>query len=132
MKKSKLLQIVSILIILTSILSVCNNISSLLNPSKANEQLAEIGLAALPTWFYALSTSCEIVAIAAGVIGIMGKTRNLIMSIGIANLVFAVISSVVSMIIMSDVSGFSGACFISLIFPVLYLLGCARSREFVK
>lgn len=124
MKKSKLLQVMSILIIILGAIGLFSAIASFSSLSTANEALVEAGGKALPGWYPVLSIISALVQLAAGITGVMYKSKDSVKIMGIVYLAVFIITFVVGMFLSS--TGFLGI--ISIIFPILYLVGWAKSE----
>lgn len=124
MKRSKLLLVMSIFLILSGISGVYSNLSTLLNLSSTNELLAEYGISPFPAWVYVISVIASVITLAAGIVGVIYKSRNLVKIMGILNLVFTIASIIATAICVS----FGWVTLIGVIFPILYLWGWKRSK----
>lgn len=126
MKKSKLLQVMSIIFIFTGLSGIYNNISQMINPASAEdlELLSQYGLGSFPAWTYILLAITSGIGLIAGIVGVTYKSRNLVKIMGILYLVSIIVSSVASGV-------FSPLGWLSLfgvISPILYLWGLSKSE----
>ena len=124
MKKSKLLTITSILLIISGITGALVSVPALLNLDVFNQALVDAGMNTVPAWTYVFSILCAVVAFAAGVIGIRFKSAELVKVIGLINIAFTVVSIIVAITVSS--AGITVVA--NLVIPALYMWGWTKSK----
>lgn len=125
MKKSKFLNVVSIIMIILGVFGIISGITSISSLSSTNEKLVELGMNAMPVWYPVFSIIVALVELAAGVVGVMYKSKDMVKIMGIVYLVVAIISWL-SGFLTSVSGGMLGI--VSLLFPILYLVGWKKSE----
>ena len=124
MKKSKVLTITSILLIISGIIGLLASIPALLNLDVVNQALVDAGMNTVPAWTCVFSILCAVVAFAAGVIGVRFRSVELVKVIGLVNIAFTVVSIIVAITVSSaDITVVA-----NLVIPALYMLGWAKSK----
>ena len=123
-KKSTLLNVVSILLIIFSTFGILGGIITLATYDAITSALESMGMAAIPMWSYVVSLIMSCIDMAAGIMGVMYRSRKSVMIIG-AVYVLSVIATIVFNIVTT---GFSAAYILNLILPVLYVWGWYQSE----
>lgn len=123
-KKSKLLHVVSIIIIVFGALAVISSIFSLLMKDLMTSSYELLGMTPPATWYYIWMLILACFELAAGIIGVVYKSRK---SVFITAVIY-LIAIVVDLIYATVTSGFSITYVISLILPILYLWGVYQSE----
>ena len=123
-RKSKLLHVVSIIVIVFDALAVLSGILSFLMKDIVNQSYEMLGMTPPTTLYYVWALVFACFELAAGIAGVMYKSRKSVFVFGViwcilvvANLVYASISS-----------GFSFLYIFDLILPVLYIWGVYQSE----
>lgn len=124
MKKSKVLTITSIILIISGVFGILAGVPALLNLDVVNQALVDAGMNTVPAWTYVFSILSAVVAFAAGVIGMRFKSVELVKIIGLVNLAFSVVSIIIGIVISS--AGISSV--LNLVIPALYMWGWAKSK----
>ncbi len=123
-KKSKLLHVVSIIIIVFGALAVISSIFSLLMKDLMTSSYELLGMTPPATWYYIWMLILACFELAAGIIGVVYKSRK---SVFITAVIY-LIAIVADLIYATVTSGFSITYVISLILPILYLWGVYQSE----
>lgn len=123
-KKSKLLKVVSIILIIFSALGILGGIFSLLTYSVITSTLESMGMAALPLWSYIVSLAISCINLVAGIAGVRYRSKQSVLTIGIVYCLSVIVSIAVNIIL----AGFSATYVLSLILPILYMWGWYQSE----
>lgn len=123
-KKSKLLHVVSIIVIVFGALAVISSIFTLLMKDLMASSYEMLGMTPPPTMYYIWMLIMACIELAAGIIGVVYKSRK---SVFITAVVY-LIAIVADLIYATVTSGFSITYVISLILPILYLWGVYQSE----
>lgn len=123
-KKSKLLHVVSIIIIVFGALAVISGIFSILMRDLMNASYEMLGMTPPPTLFYIWALVLACFELAAGIIGVVYKSRK---SVFITAVIY-IIAVIADLIYATVTAGFSVAYIISLVLPLLYLWGVYQSE----
>lgn len=126
-KQSKLLKVFSIILIVFGALSLLSSIFSFAMKDameQAMETMAATGIAMPTTFDYLLALIGSLIMLAAGIIGVAYKSRQMVLIIGIALAVYYIFNIVYTFV----TAGFSILSLISLIWPLLYLWGWYQSN----
>lgn len=124
MKRSKVLTITSIILIISGIFGILAGVPALLNLDVVNQALVEAGMNTVPAWTYIFSILCAVVAFAAGIIGVRFRSVELVKVIGLVNIAFTVVSIIIGIVISSA----SISSVLNLVIPALYMWGWAKSK----
>lgn len=123
-KKSKLLHVVSIIVIVFGALAVISALFSLLMKDLMTSSYEMLGMTPPATWYYIWMLILACFKLAAGIIGVVYKSRK---SVFITAVIY-IIAIAADLIYMTVTSGFSITYIISLILPILYLWGVYQSE----
>lgn len=123
-KKSKLLHVVSIIIIVFGALAVISAIFSLLMKDLMTSSYEMLGMTPPATWYYIWMLILACFELAAGIIGVVYKSRK---SVFITAVIY-IVAILADLIYATVTSGFSITYVISLILPILYLWGVYQSE----
>lgn len=131
-KPSTLLKVVSIIMIVFGALGLLSSIALFSMSSAMAPYYEAMGVAAPSTLSKVLALVGSIVMIAAGIIGVAYKSRQLVLIIGISLIVVHVVSIVVHVVSIIDTTVttglFSPFTLISLVLPILYMWGWYQSN----
>ncbi len=124
MRKSKLLHVVSIIVIVFGALAVLSGLFAFAMQDVMTASYEMLGMTppATPYYVFALIAAC--VELAAGIIGVMYKSKQSVLIIGAIWCVMIVAELVYSTV----TSGFSALSILSLILPILYMWGWYQSE----
>lgn len=118
-KRSRLLTVISILVIIGGIISLASSLVTLLIPESYEQSYALLGMNP-PSLFYRIyTTAAACAALLTGITGIRYRSRK---SVLIFSLIY-ICTTVGSIILSFTITGFSALAFIDLIIPILYLWG---------
>lgn len=123
-KRSTLLKVISILMIIGGVIGCISGIATFFMKDSLAEGYALLGMEAPGTGYYVFSILSSIVELAAGVMGVMYRSRQSVLVIGGIWTVFVIIGMVYSAMI----TGFAPTVLLSLLFPILYLWGWYQSN----
>lgn len=123
-KKSKLLHVVSIIVIVFGALAVISAIFSLLMKDLMTSSYEMLGMTPPATWYYIWMLILACFELAAGIIGVVYKSRK---SVFITAVIY-IVAILADLIYATATSGFSITYVISLILPILYLWGVYQSE----
>lgn len=118
-RKSKLLNVVSIIIIVLSALGLLGTLALIAMSGMLEPYLEAYGAAPLSAGDYAFSLVLTVIELAAGIMGVMYRSKKSVLIIGVIYCV-----GVLANIIISTVTaGFLFTYVFSLILPILYMWG---------
>ena len=123
-KKSKLLHVVSIIIIVFGSLAVISSIFSLLMKDLMTSSYEMLGMTPPPTLYYIWMLALACFELAAGIIGVVYKSKKSVFITG----VIYIIAIVADLVYAAVTTGFSITFVFSLILPILYLWGVYQSE----
>lgn len=123
-KRSTLLKVMSIILLVIGCLGIISSIGTLLMKDMIKTTYEAMGVPAPTAVSDALGWISAIVLLAAGIIGLMYKSKQSVLIIGIILLLSYVASFVYGIMIV----GFSALSLVSFIFPLLYLWGWYQSN----
>lgn len=123
-KKSKLLHVVSIIIIVFGALAVISSIFSILMRDLMEASYEMLGMTPPPTAYYIWGLVLSCFELAAGIIGVVYKSKK---SVFITAVIY-IIAIIADLIYATVTAGFSVTYIISLILPLLYLWGVYQSE----
>ncbi len=129
-KQSKLLKVVSILLIIFGALGLIGNLFSifLIGPLMNTPEMAAAyeaaGIQQPGTLYYVFSILTSIVEILSGIVGVMYRSRKSVLIVGIIWTVVVIIGMIWGIVL----TGFTPFSFLSLLFPILYLWGWYQSN----
>lgn len=121
-KKSKLLNVVSIIIIVLGAISVLGSIFAFSSIMQQSYEM--LGMEPPSTAYNVIGLIGSIVTLAAGITGVVYKSRKSVLIIGILYCATALANIGVSI----AYTGFSAAYVLNLIFPILYIWGWYQSE----
>lgn len=124
-KPSTLLKVVSIIMIVFGALGLLSSIALFSMSSAMAPYYEAMGVAAPSTLSKVLALVGSIVMIAAGIIGVAYKSRQLVLIIGISLIVVHVVSIIDTTVTTGLFSPFT---LISLVLPILYMWGWYQSN----
>lgn len=124
MKSSKLLKVISIIMIIFGAFGLISNFGLLAMSSKLSDAYATAGIDAPSGFDYFLSIFMAIWEIVTGVVGVMYRNRKAVMIAGVVYLALCIISIIT---VITGV-GFTATSLLSLIVPILYLWGWYQSN----
>lgn len=122
--KSKFLNVISIILIILGVMGIISSIASFVAAPAANAALVEAGMDALPAWYSIVSLINAVVELAAGVIGVMYKSKDMVKMAGIVYLVVTIVAFAINVFVTP--AALAGITVI--IFPILYLVGWKKSN----
>lgn len=118
-KRSKLLTVISILVIIGGAISLISALITLFMPQIYEQSYSLLGMEP-PSFLYRIYTTLSAcICIAVGIIGIRCRSRKSVLIGGIIYIGLSVINVLYSF----TITGFSALAFIDFIIPVLYLWG---------
>ena len=123
-KKSTLLNVVSILLIIFSAFGILGGIITIATYDAITSALESLGMTAIPMWSYVVSLIMSCIDMAAGVMGVMYRSKKSVLIIGVVYVLSVAASIAVSII----TAGFSATYILNLILPVLYMWGWYQSE----
>ena len=123
-KKSKLLNVVSIILIVFSVIGILSGIFAIIMKDLMAASYEMLGMEPLPTWYYFYSLAVGIIELVAGIMGVMYKSRKSVLIIGAVYCLGIVISLCVEAVLV----GFTFLSLLSLILPILYMWGGYQSE----
>lgn len=124
MKPSKLLKVISILLIIFSVFGLISGIGAIALSGSMAETLEAAGVEAPSMAAYALTIVGALVGLAAGILGVMYRSRKVVMIAGIAYIAFQLINVIYSI----TLTGFMATYLLSFILPLLYMWGWYQSN----
>ena len=124
MKKSKLLNVISILMIVFAAFGIISGLVTLTGFKTINESMEASGMKALPLWYYIFSLIYCIFELAAGIIGVRYTSKN---SVKICAIIYIALT-VLSLILEAVLSSFVFTALLNLVVPLLYLWGWYQSE----
>lgn len=124
MRKSRLLHIVSVIIIILSGFTVAFASIAILTYQSMTASLETAGMAnySIGTYTFSLIGAC--IELAAGITGVMYKSRKAVLVLGILYCIYIL----GSLIFSGAVGGFSASGLASCILPILYMWGWYQSE----
>ena len=123
-RKSKLLNVVSIIIIIFGSLSVLSSLAVFALSDILEQSYEMLGMEAPSTAYNVLGLIVAVIMLAAGIMGVMYRSKKSVLIIGALYCLFVFVN-----IVMSSVSlGFSFTYVFGLILPVLYMWGWYQSE----
>lgn len=123
-KRSKLLKVIAIIMVVVGGLGVPSGIFTLINRESMNSAYAMLGMEAPGTGYYVFSLLSAVVELAAGIVALMYRSKKSVLIMGGIWVVVVVIGMGFSISIM----GISPTLVLSLLFPILYLWGWYQSE----
>ena len=123
-KKSKLLHVVSIIIIVFGALAAIGSIFSVLMRDLMEASYEMLGMTPPPTAYYIWGLVLSCFELAAGIIGVVYKSKK---SVFITAVIY-IIAIIADLIYATVTAGFSVTYIISLVLPLLYLWGVYQSE----
>ena len=117
-KKSKLLNVVSIILIVFSVIGILSGIFAIIMKDLMAASYEMLGMEPLPTWYYFYSLAVGIIELVAGIMGVMYKSRKSVLIIG----------AVYCLGMEAVLVGFTFLSLLSLILPILYMWGWYQSE----
>lgn len=124
MKPSKLLKVISILLIIFSVFGLISGIGAIALSGSMAETLEAAGVEAPSMAAYVLTIVGALVGLAAGILGVMYRSRKVVMIAGIAYIAFQLINVIYSI----TLTGFMATYLLSFILPLLYMWGWYQSN----
>jgi hypothetical protein len=125
MRRSKLLKVMSIIIIIFGVLGILSSILMLLILDTMNQMMMDLGMPMFSSSQMLIGLIGAIVTIAAGILGIIYKSKSSVAIAGGLYLLFVIVENIFS----TAVSGtFMMFTLIGLVFPALYLWGVYLSE----
>lgn len=125
-KKSKLLSVMSIIFIVFGAIGILSGCYSIFSYNTITSTLESMGMSdyTLPIGYYTLSLVGSCLEVAAGIIGVMYKSRKSVLIIGALYCLYIIADLIASAVLV----GFSATFVFSLILPVLYMWGWYQSE----
>jgi hypothetical protein len=123
-KRSTLLKVMSIILIVLGSISLISSILSITMKSVIEQSYSTMGIALPTTLTYVLMFAGSLILIVSGIMGVAYKSRNSVLIMGIilaAYYIFDIAYAIVT-------TGFSAFSLIGLIWPLLYLWGWYQSN----
>lgn len=118
-RKSKLLNVVSIIIIVFSALNLLSTLALIAMSGMLEPYLEAYGAAPLSAGDYVFSLVLIVIELAAGIMGVMYRSKKSVLIIGVIYCVGVLANIVISTITM----GFMFTYVFNLILPILYMWG---------
>ena len=118
-RKSKLLNVVSIIIIVFSALNLLSTLALIAMSGMLEPYLEAYGAAPLSAVDYVFSLVLTVIELAAGIMGVMYRSKKSVLIIGVIYCVGVLANIVISTITM----GFMFTYVFNLILPILYMWG---------
>lgn len=128
--QSKLLKVISILLIIFGVLGLIGNLASifLIAPMMNTSEMAAVyeaaGVTQPGTMYYVFSIVSCLVEIAAGIVGVMYRSKKSVLIAGVIWTLVVIIGMIWGIVL----SGFTPFTLLSLLFPILYLWGWYQSN----
>lgn len=122
--QSKFLKVVSIIIIILGAIGVLTGIAQLFMRDSLASSYAALGMEAPGIGYYVYTLFVAAAELAAGIVGIMYRSKKSALTAGIVWVVIIAIDIAYS----STITGFSALLLSSFLFPVLYLWGVYQSN----
>lgn len=123
-KRSTLLKVLSIILIVFGALSCFGSIINIAMRSSIEQMYATMGLATPTTFTYVLMVVGSLILLISGIVGVMYKSKQSVLIMGIILAIYYVADIIMAIV----TSGFSALSLISLIWPLLYLWGWYQSN----
>lgn len=124
-KQSKLLKVISIILIVLGAIGLISSIFAVAAGSMVpDETYASLGVAAPTTLTYVLSFVESFIFLISGILGVVYKSKQSILIMGIILTVYYIFNIIYS----ATIASFSALSLIDLIFPILYLWGWYQSN----
>lgn len=123
-KQSKLLKILSIILIVLGCLTLISSIISVAMRGVVEETYATMGIAAPTTLSYALMFVSAFILLASGIVGVAYKSSQSVLIMGIILAIYYAANIIYSTV----TTGFSAWGLIGLLWPILYLWGWYQSN----
>ena len=123
-KKSTLLNVISIILIVLSAFGLLGGIISLFSYNYINEMLGTLGMVHMPLWYYFVALIVSCIDLAAGIMGVMYRSKRSVLIIGTVYC----LSVLASMLLSTVILGFSATYILDLILPALYMWGWYQSE----
>ena len=124
MKKSRLLNVISIIMIVFAVFGIISGLVTLAGFKTINEAMETAGMGALPLWYYIFSLIYCIFELAAGIIGVKYTSKNSVRICVIIYIAFTVLFWILDAIL----SSFVFTEFLNLVVPLLYFWGWSQSE----
>ena len=125
MRRSKLLKVMSIIIIVFGVLGILSSIVVLLMLDTLNMMMMDLGMPLYSASQMIVGLIGAIVAIFAGIVGLLYKSKSSVTIAGGLYLLFVLVETIFSVAVMGAFMMFA---LIGLIFPALYLWGVYLSE----
>ncbi|PWJ49527.1 hypothetical protein [Faecalicatena contorta] len=123
-KQSKLLKVLSIILIVIGCLTLISSIISVAMRGVVEETYATMGIAAPTTLSYALMFIGAFILLASGIVGVAYKSKQSVLIMGVILAIYYVANIIYSTV----TAGFSAWGLIGLLWPILYLWGWYQSN----
>ncbi|TCS81741.1 hypothetical protein [Muricomes intestini] len=124
-KRSTLLKVLSIILIVLGAFSLISSIIAVAAGRMVPEETyASLGVAAPTTFSYILSFVGSFIFLISGIMGIVYKSKQSVLIMGILLAVYYIFNIIYS----ATIASFSALSLIDLIFPILYLWGWYQSN----
>lgn len=123
-KQSKLLKVLSIILIILGCLTLISSIISVATRGMVEETLATMGMAVPSTLDYALMFISAFIILASGIVGVAYKSKQSVLIMGIILCIYYVANIIYSTV----TTGFTAWGLIGLLWPILYLWGWYQSN----
>ena len=123
-QRSTMLKVVSIIYIVIGALDIISGIMAIAMRGVIEQTYAAMGIAPPSTLGYALTFIAAAVFLASGIVGLLYRSKQSVLILGI---IFAAYE-VFSIVYAAMTTGFSVLSLISLIWPILYLWGWYQSN----
>ena len=124
-KPSKLLKVVAILVIIFSAIGLLANLALAGSADSVAQLYTAMGLQAPGTSVYVISILIGLIALIAGIVGVMHKSKQSVLIFGVLYLIAQIINIIYSSVLAG---GFAVTSVIGLVLPILYLWGWSRSE----
>lgn len=123
-KRSTLLKVISIILIVIGAFSIFGSIINIAMRSVMEQTYAAMGIAAPTTFSYVLMVVGAIILLVSGIVGVVYKSKQSVLIVGIILFAYYAVSIISNIVTV----GFSALNLLSLIWPLLYLWGWYQSN----
>ena len=123
-KQSKLLKVLSIILIVLGALSLIGSIISVAMKGVVEQTYATMGITAPTTLSYVLMFAGSLILLVSGIVGVAYKSRQSVLIIGVILAIYYIANILYSIM----TTGFSAFGLVGLLWPILYLWGWYQSN----
>ena len=123
-KKSTMLKVISILMIIFGAIALIISIGAVAALGFINDLASSVGVEGVSMASVALPLIASILELVAGIVGLASKSRPVLMGFGVIVLLIALISLIVNTVS----SGFNAMDLVSFVLPILYVIGVVQCK----